>query len=225
MGSSRGCRWARHILLKPARLPTEPLQITTQPSNRPTAKPPDCRYDMLVDTVDSPKHRAARAHALACMGCMEEALQDCESAVAGDPQVHMAGGAWQTLLHGAGSVLLRGPPTHLSTRPHLRGPNPSAFFQTVPTGSLARLPATPAPVPHPNRHAAPPGRKEGRTFQRRDRQPPAVSTSQLRTINTSLRFMTCFSLYDLLFRPTVLGPWPQPPCRTAWAGRRTGCTL
>ncbi len=56
------------------------------------------------------------------------------------------------------------------------------------------------------------GGKEGRNdFRRRDRQPPTVSTNQLRTINISLRFMNVRRplMRRPLTRPTELGPWPH----------------
>eukprot|EP00983_Pelagomonas_calceolata_P121979 1160859-Pelagomonas_calceolata.AAC.14 len=45
------------------------------------------RYDHLVDAADCPAHRIARAHALACLAWLDNALSDIQSALAGEPEV------------------------------------------------------------------------------------------------------------------------------------------
>mmetsp|Transcript_6410 Transcript_6410/g.17111 ORF Transcript_6410/g.17111 Transcript_6410/m.17111 type:complete len:987 (-) Transcript_6410:724-3684(-) len=43
-------------------------------------------YDHLVDAADCPAHRIARAHALACLAWLDNALSDIQSALAGEPE-------------------------------------------------------------------------------------------------------------------------------------------
>ena len=65
------------------------------------------RFDPAIAMHDCPQYRAGRAHALACMGLLDEAIQDYESAIAGDPHVSavtVTSTVTDRLQHGAGRL-------------------------------------------------------------------------------------------------------------------------